>query len=74
MLNKHPAIVESLEFEKEEQGPTCEKPKKVDSNYLEEGIGGESNDGSHNSKNKEEPKPWYVITIYINLVCCLTLS
>jgi len=48
--------VESLESKKEEQGSTCEKPKKVDSNYLEEGIGGESNNNSNNSKDKEEPK------------------
>jgi hypothetical protein len=56
-INKHLAIVKCLEFEKEEQGFACEKPKKVDSNYLEEEIGGESNDGSCNSKDKEEPKP-----------------
>jgi hypothetical protein len=48
--------VESSESEKE-QGFTCEKLKKIDSNYLEEEIGGESNNSSHNNKDKEEPKP-----------------
>jgi hypothetical protein len=56
-INKHPIIVESSESEKEEQGSTREKPKKVDSNYLEEEIGVKSNDGSHNNKDKKEPKP-----------------
>lgn len=54
--NKHVTIVESSESEKE-QGFACEKLKKIDSNYLEEEIGGESNNGSHNNKDKEEPKP-----------------
>ncbi len=48
--------MESSESEKE-QGFACEKLKKIDSNYLEEEIGGKSNNSSHNNKDKEEPKP-----------------
>jgi hypothetical protein len=47
-VNKHPTIAEKSE--KEKQGFACEKTKKADSNYLEKEIGGESIDGSHNSK------------------------
>jgi hypothetical protein len=48
--------MESSKSKKEEQHSACEKPKKTNSNHLAKN-GGESNDGSHNRKDKEEPKP-----------------